>query len=66
MQIAEVKSRITDEKEFQWVLRRLGFKIETMDSDNTMFVLYGARKVGRNIPTKKPKLKLKACEYKRR
>ncbi|XP_077397303.1 uncharacterized protein rrp8 [Festucalex cinctus] len=67
LKIAEVASRFGNVRNFITALARLGFKMESKDTDNTHFYSFHFTKTG-NAPenVKNFGLQLKACLYKKR
>jgi ribosomal RNA-processing protein 8 len=65
LMIAEVTSRFIDRERFVSTLKNLGFKLESMDDSNKMFVLFYLKKIDDPVFIDQTSL-LKPCIYKRR
>jgi ribosomal RNA-processing protein 8 len=65
LMIAEVTSRFIDRERFVSTLKNLGFKLESMDDSNKMFVLFYLKKIDDPVSIDKTSF-LKPCIYKRR
>ncbi|XP_049582315.1 ribosomal RNA-processing protein 8 isoform X2 [Syngnathus scovelli] len=67
LKIAEVASRFDNVRNFLTALTRLGFKLESKDTENTHFYTFDLIKTGDAPPNVKNfGLQLKACLYKKR
>ncbi|XP_037123819.1 ribosomal RNA-processing protein 8 isoform X3 [Syngnathus acus] len=67
LKIAEVASRFDNVRNFLMALTRLGFKLESKDTENTHFYTFDLIKTGAAPPNVKNfGLQLKACLYKKR
>ena len=65
LMIGEVTSRFIDVNRFLLTLKNLGFKLESMDDSNKMFVLFYLKKIDDPVSIDKTSL-LKPCIYKKR
>ena len=63
--IGEVTSRFIDLNRFVLTLKNMGFKLESMDDSNKMFVLFYLKKIDDPVSIDKTSL-LKPCIYKKR
>ena len=66
LKIAEVASRIEDAQGWAALLHALGFDHRATDASNTHFVLYEHVKSKRPPAETLPRVRLKACQYKKR
>jgi len=65
LMIGEVTSRFIDLNRFLLTLKNMGFKLESMDDSNKMFVLFYLKKIDDPVSIDKTSL-LKPCIYKKR
>ena len=67
LKIAEVASRFADVDEWVALLYAMGFDLVDREDDNTHFIVFEFAKAAKRAPDKKPpRVRLRACIYKRR